>query len=143
MAKSFLKAQDLTRGVYLSARRIVLRSLDKTVDELDALYAKDAERLKRELGRVLKLHGFPARQVESIIDKVMTGSRAERVKVVRKAIEDAARTGRKLDKATFDAVFGKDKDASPKAKGRSGLRLIETPSQSPVTASVDKSSSRG
>jgi hypothetical protein len=140
VAKSYVKTQDLTRGVYLTARQQVLRSIGKTVEQLDALYAHDAERLKLELGRLFKLSGFPQRRAAKIIDEVLAGSRAQRVEVVRKAIENAARLGRKLDKATFDTVFGKDPDTK-KAGGRSGLRLIGTPSPQRATGSGDKSSS--
>jgi hypothetical protein len=140
VAKSFLKSQDLTRSVYLTARQQVLRSIFKTVEQLDALYAHDTERLKREFTRIFKLSGFPARQVEAIIDRVMSGSRAQRVEIVTKAIQNAARVGRKLDKATFDAVFGKDPDV-PKGKGRSGSRLTGTPSRLPASESEDGSSS--
>lgn len=140
MAKTFAKTQDLSRGVYLTARQQVLRSIGKTVEQLDALYAKDAAKLKLELARLFKISGIPQRRAAKIIDDVLAGSRAQRVEVVRKAIENAARVGRKLDKATFDTVFGKDPDTK-KAAGRSGLRLIGTPSPQRAIGSEDKSAS--
>jgi len=142
MAKSYAKAQDLTRGVYITARQIVLRSIGNSIEQLDALYAQDAERLKKELGRIFKLSGFPQRQAAKIIDQVLGASRAERVKLVTEAIERAARVGRKLDKATFEAVFGKDPDV-PKANGRSGSQRIGTPSRLQASESGDESSSKG
>jgi hypothetical protein len=142
MAKPYRQAQDLTRGVYLTARQQVLRSIGNTVEQLDALYAGDAERLKRELTKLLRLSGFPQRRAAQIIDSVLAGSRAQRVEIVRKAVENAARVGRKLDKATFDTVFGKDKDAAlPLGKGRSGSRPIGTPLRLRANESGEGSSS--
>jgi hypothetical protein len=142
VAKSFSKSFDLTSTVYDAARKQVLGRIGKAIERLDALYAKDAAKLKAELARLFKVSGIPQRRAAQVIDKVLQGSRAERIEVVTKAIEDAARHGRKLDKATFDAVFGKDPDI-PKAKGRSGLRLIGKPSRLPASGSEDESSSSG
>lgn len=141
MAKSFDKSFDLTETVYRAARQHVLRAIGKTVDKLDAVYAKDAIKIREELASLFKISGIPQRRAAQVIDKVIKGSRAERVQIVTEAIESAAREGRKLDKATYDAVFGKDPD-TPKGRGRSGLRLIETPSRLPASESEDESSSK-
>ncbi len=135
--KSNREAQNLTKVVHDEARRILLRHISKTVGDLDALYEKDAERLKKELRAIFKHSGIPQRRATRLVDEVLASSRADRVKVVEKGIMDAVESSKGLDKRTFKVVFGGEKE-TPLAKGRSGSQPNRTPSRSPASESEDE-----
>lgn len=134
---SHRKAQDLSKVVHDEARRILLRHIGKSVAELDALYEKDAETLKTELGKIFKHSGIPVARARRLVEKVFASSRAERVKVVEKAILDAVRDGADLDKRTFKVVFGGEPEV-PLPKGRSGSGPNGTPSRLRASESEDE-----
>ena len=126
--------------VYRAARRSALATTGRAVKKLDELYAKDAEKLKRDLRKLFKISGVPERRANTLIDEAFRGSRAERVKVVEAAVREAATTGHGMDKATFDAVFGGDRDAAvPFETGRSASPQKRTPSLRLLRGSEDES----
>lgn len=103
---SHRKAQDLAAHVHDTARSAVLRTIAKSLEQLDDLYAKDADALKRHFRKLLSKAGIAARRADQIIDEVFAASRAQRIKVVSEAITKAARAAHGIDRETFESIFG-------------------------------------
>lgn len=135
---SHRNAQDLSKAVYLKARQFVLKLAGDTAEQLDAVYAEDAAKLKRELRALFLVSGIPEVRAGKLIDAVLEGSRERRIDLVKQAIEAAAKTARGLDQKTFEAIFGADEAAKdPLAAGRSASPPTRTPSLQLVGESED------
>jgi hypothetical protein len=139
MAKRHRDGADLTSKVYARARKRMLANLAARLDELDAIYGQDAEKLKKALAPMLRLAGVSERRVAETITAVMSESRAARMGVLEQAIRDGAAQAQGIDAATYRAVFvGEPETPPPKAPRASGSSPKQTPSLRLVSESEDE-----
>lgn len=140
MARSHAEAQDLAEKVYDTARASVRRTAASAVGRLDKIAAGDAEKLKDQLRKLFQQSGIPLRRAEKMVDDVFDASRAQRIRVVEAAIREASTIAQGVDKKTFRAVFGGEREAAvPLGRGRSASSRSGTPWLRLVSVSEDGS----
>lgn len=132
MAKGFRAAQVTSQYITDVVRRRALAAISEHDQVLSKVYDKIAAGIRKDL----RAAGFTVKQVREILEKHFAGTKEERVAILEKAIRSAAQEGRKLDKQTFDAVFGPEEvaksprpfapsSAPPKTLSRSRRRVSE------------------
>lgn len=127
-------AQVTSQYISDLVRRRALAAIGEQDQVLSAALDKAAAGIRKDL-RAL---GFTTKQVREVLEKHLGGSLEERVAIAEKAIREAARTGRRLDQETFDAVFGPEEVAkSPRPFAVCSAPTL-TPSRSRDSESEDE-----
>lgn len=98
----FDDAQVTGRYIADLVRRRALAAIATHDDKLTGAYGKLAASIRKDLLKA----GYTTKQVKTLLSRHLAGTLNERVKIVEEAIHASAREGRKLDKETYEAVFG-------------------------------------
>lgn len=120
MSSKHDKAQVTAQYIHDLVRRRALAVVGKHDEALSKVYDQVAAGIRKDL----RAAGFTVKQVRAILDKHFAGTRDERVRIIEDAIRESAQEGRKLDRETFEAVFGAEESADRPLAGPSSARQL-------------------